>query len=107
MKGKQVGEGAAFKLLYSCISLCLLAVSLFCSPRDASVRQSPLDFYLPVTTSILQNGETEGRFSELFHVTKSPVTATECSSYPQLQSLNQLSCHRVNSTKKAEYNHPS
>lgn len=85
----------------------LLAVSLFCNPWDASVRQSPRDFYLLVTTSILQNGETEGRFSELFHVTKSPVTAAERGSHPQLQSLNQLSCHRGSGTKKAEYNNPS
>ena len=108
MKGKLVGEGAAFELFYLYISLhLLLAVSLFCNPRDASARQSPRDFYLPVTTSILQNGETEGRFSELFHVTKSPVTAAEHSSHPQLQSLNQLSCHGGSGTKKAEYSHPS
>lgn len=107
MKGKLVGEGAAFELLYLCISLHLLAVSLFCNPRDASARQSPRDFYLPVTTSVLQNGESEGRFSELFHVTKSPVTAAKGSSYPQLQSLNQLSCHGGSGTKKAEHNLPS
>lgn len=107
MKGKLVGEGAAFELLYLCVSLHLfLAVSLFCKPRDASARQSPRDFYLPVTTSVLQNGESEGRFSELFHVT-SPVTAAKGSSYPQPQSLDQLSCHGGSGTKKAEYNLPS
>lgn len=86
-----------------------LEASLFRILWDANAWQSPWDFYLPVTTSVLlvKNGETEGGFSGLFHATKSPVTAAERSSQPQLQSLNKLSCHEESGTKKAEYHHPS
>lgn len=80
MKGKPVGEGAPSELADVRVSLHLLPAAL--DPRGASTSQSPRDFYLPVTTIILQNGETEGRFRELFHGTKRPVTAAEHSLQP-------------------------